>query len=267
MCKFEVIFFLLKIKTSIFLFLVFYFFVNIHRSQDICVRDSETLLSLVREANVSKVQLRVVRFFGNGSGNECTSSAENVKSVSPRQKHLSHAKQIRNKKLQTTFLLPSLDMPALAKRLAFLPNVSVALKGKRIHHKWSERAGLHRGQSTNDMPKPQATHLQDFPTQTLFAIKIGGEDQNLKNTWPEDVKGNSVDHVLMALHPVKGRLLEHLVFRAAQFSGSISVDVTDGSILIAIGPVNVIGYPLHQIKCLLETVVCHHSLFCVLILI
>ena len=56
----------------------------------------------------------------------------------------------------------------------YVPDISQALAGKKIHHRWMERLGDGNGgllatPGGSRRRRPQSTYLKHFPTEALFA--------------------------------------------------------------------------------------------------
>ena len=136
----------------------------------------------------------------------------------------------------------------------YVPDLSLAVAGKRIHHRWAERLGeggglLHNGGGKKR--RPQSTFLTQFPTEAIFA------DHARAQTDPWQGK-NSADKILASLKSVKDGLVEKLVFQKGVFEGfegTINSGVNDGSVLVSVGPINVHGFSLDQVRNILREVV------------
>ena len=135
-----------------------------------------------------------------------------------------------------------------------------------MHHRWQERLGESRNRvgSIDDgsQRRDQCTCLNHFPTKSIMAHD---DAEVAKLTGTELTPGagvafglNTVSSILQALQPVRDRVFERLVFRAPTMPDGQSGApqqapvVADGSVLIAIGPVNVIGFTLERIRNLLQ---------------
>lgn len=160
----------------------------------------------MHDANVPKVKLRVVRFF-NQSDPEDLLIAGGVGW---------HSSFSRNS-FTAELLLPPVDANALARRLAYVPDISQALAGKKMHHRWMERLGdgTGPGGAATANRRPQSTYLKHFPTEALFAENntipsSGGTSNN------ERPRGNTTDMVLSALQPVSSTLAPYFDERASE---------------------------------------------------
>ena len=154
---------------------------------EIAVRDADTLTSLVHDANVPKVKLRVVRFFNQ-------SDAEDLLISGGVGWHSSFSRNSFTAEL----LLPPVDANGLARRLAYVPDISQALAGKKMHHRWMERLGDGAGPGgvATTQRRPQSTSLNHFPTEALVAENVPSGADNQRP------RGNTTDMVLNALQPV-----------------------------------------------------------------
>ena len=239
---------------------------------EITVRDFDTLEAVARQLNAPKVYLRVVRFFGENLVPSSTDVSSGTirghlrnNSVTPLEydddafaappSPETAARRTAKERGSEDPLHQLMSSDVLAVRLGYVPNISAQLAGKRIHHRWQERLGegsAKLGSVTKQ--RNQSTSLNHFPTESIYAhsrTRIERLMQNSKNS--EAVKKVVVTQtvVLNALQPVRDRVFERLVFRSSKFTGA-TPGVIDGSVLIAIGPVNVVGYSLERITELLE---------------